>query len=85
MPETLRYYILMNVNDERWLRLLRHLDPNSATAPNGPIYKKNLSSICQDFGQSFRDSLEEEWSSLQNKKLVLCLRTIPHPRVCVLL
>ncbi|MDD2525425.1 MAG: GntR family transcriptional regulator [Bacteroidales bacterium] len=80
------YYIIMNVNDEKMAASIETLDPNKVLLLDmGDYDKKNLSYICQDFGQSFRDSLEEGVELFAKyKKLVLCLRNdSPHPRVCV--
>jgi len=80
------YYIIMNVNDEKMAASIETLDPNKVLLLDmGDYDKKNLSYICQDFGQSFRDSLEEGVELFAKyKKLVLCLRNdSPHPRVCI--
>jgi len=80
------YYIIMNVDDEKMSASIESLDPNKVLLLDmGDYVKKNLSYICQDFGHSFRDSLEEGLDLFAKyKKLVLCLRNdSPHPRICV--
>ncbi len=79
-------YIIMNVNDEKMSSLIESLDPNKVLLLDlGDFEKKTFSYICQDFGKSFRDALEEGVGLFAKyKKLVLCLRNdSPHPRTCV--